>query len=182
MQSVVLSDTQSSPALIASCRRIAAALQIAGVMAAPLTKSGKLVGALCVTTAQPREWEAGEISLLIETGERIWATIERARAEATEQESQQRFRTLVERMPQLVWQAVGYGRWNCASPQWPAFTHRSEAERHCRGWLNMMHEDDRKLARAASQRARRLVLTLSNFGCAKVPTELIAGFERALFL
>ncbi len=58
-----------------------AVVKIAAHISTPLIKAGALVGALCVTESVPRQWSATEIELVRETAERIWATIERARAE-----------------------------------------------------------------------------------------------------
>ncbi len=65
--------------------------------------------------------------------------------EATEQ----RLRTLVEGMPQLVWRARAGGRWTWASPQWRAFTGQSEEASLGMGWLNAIHPDDRDRFRQA---------------------------------
>jgi len=68
-------------------------------------------------------------------------------------ESESRFRTLVEGMPQLVWRAAEDGAWTWASPQWQRYTgldpHRSSGM----GWLAALHPDDRATAREAWIRA-----------------------------
>ena len=63
-------------------------------------------------------------------------------------ESERRFRSLTEGIPQLIWRAVDDGLWNWASPQWTAFTGQPEEDSHGRGWLEMVHPDDRDAARA----------------------------------
>lgn len=68
-------------------------------------------------------------------------------------ESERRFRTLAEGIPQLVWRAVGDGDWTWASPQWTAFTGQPDAASHDQGWLEPVHPDDRAAARAAWRRA-----------------------------
>ncbi|UYY57517.1 PAS domain-containing protein [Sphingomonas sp. S2-65] len=65
------------------------------------------------------------------------------------QQSELRFRTLVEGMPQLVWRAVDGGHWTWSSLQWTAYTGQSEADSHGMGWLAMFHPDDRGKALAA---------------------------------
>src|SRR3954451_17846648 len=49
---------------------------------------------MCVVSAEPRRWTAMDIALVLETGERTWAAVERARAEAALRESEARFRAL----------------------------------------------------------------------------------------
>ena len=51
-------------------------------------------------------------------------------------ESELRFRTLVEGMPQLIWRSAPGGHWTWASPQWIAYTGLSNAESQDHGWLH----------------------------------------------
>lgn len=65
------------------------------------------------------------------------------------QQSETRFRTLIEGMPQLVWRAVDGGQWTWCSPQWTDYTGQP-AEASCgRGWLDRFHPDDRQGAVSA---------------------------------
>ncbi|MDP9766197.1 PAS domain-containing protein [Deinococcus enclensis] len=95
----VISDTQRSALVPEPDRPASAALGIIACMGAPLIKAGQLVGALCVTEAHPREWTEQEVDLLRDVGERIWAAVERARAEAARRDSETRLRTLIEQLP-----------------------------------------------------------------------------------
>ena len=67
--------------------------------------------------------------------------------------AEQRQRSLVEGIPQLVWSASQPGWWKWASPQWTSHTGQSDADSHGWGWLDMIHPDDREDARAAWDRA-----------------------------
>jgi PAS domain S-box-containing protein len=69
-------------------------------------------------------------------------------------ESEARFRTLVEGIPQLVWRAVDGGEWTWASPQWVAYTGLDTEESAGQGWLRALHPEDRALAEAAWARAQ----------------------------
>ncbi len=69
-------------------------------------------------------------------------------------QSELRFRTLIEGMPQLVWRAAGNGDWTWASPQWQAYTGQSLADSLGSGWLRALHPDDREAAQAAWALAR----------------------------
>ncbi len=64
-------------------------------------------------------------------------------AEAALTHSEQRLRSLVEGVPQLVWRAVDEGFWTWASPQWTAYTGQAEPDSHGRGWLAAVHLEDR---------------------------------------
>ena len=90
----VIPDTQTSPLVPEEDRATSRALQIVACMGAPLIKGGRLVGALCVTSSTPREWQRHEVAMLRELADRIWAAIQRAQAEAAMRESEERFRAL----------------------------------------------------------------------------------------
>jgi PAS domain S-box-containing protein len=105
----VVANTQDSPFVPSVDRPALAALEIIGCMGAPLIKEGQLMGALCVTTKHPREWSEVEVELLRDVGERIWAAVERARAEAALRESEARIRIAVEAAELGTWE------WNILS-------------------------------------------------------------------
>ncbi|MCE7029661.1 PAS domain-containing protein [Jiella sp. CBK1P-4] len=96
----VIPDTQTSPLVPDADRPASAALGIIGCMGAPLIKQRELVGALCVTTARRRDWTRHERDLLSDVADRIWAAIERARAETAERHSEERYRLLFDMMTQ----------------------------------------------------------------------------------
>ena len=95
----VISDTRTSPLVPEEDRAASLALQIGGNMGAPLIKGGRLVGALCVTTITERSWTDEEVSLLRDVAERIWAAIERARAEAGLRASEARLAAAFDSVP-----------------------------------------------------------------------------------
>jgi PAS domain S-box-containing protein len=57
-----------------------------------------LVAALGVNQTSPRAWTVEEIALVEETAERTWAAVERARAEEALRRSEERYRTLFEKI------------------------------------------------------------------------------------
>lgn len=69
------------------------------------------------------------------------------------QESETRFRTLVEGMPQLVWRSANGGQWTWASPQWRSLTGQTTHDSAGRGWLEAFHPDDRADILAAWEQA-----------------------------
>lgn len=77
----VVADAQTSPDVPETERPHLAALRIVACMGAPLVKDGRLVGVLCATQSRPREWTGDEVELLRDVAERIWAAVERGRAE-----------------------------------------------------------------------------------------------------
>jgi PAS domain S-box-containing protein len=57
-------------------------------IACALIKEERVVAAIFVHEADARRWSEGEISVVVEVGERTWAAVERARAEAALHESE----------------------------------------------------------------------------------------------
>jgi PAS domain S-box-containing protein len=97
-ETIVITDTQSSPVVPDHERAAMAMLQMVGFVALPLIKGEVLVGALTLNEPTPREWTEAEVELVRETAERIWADIQRAHAETALRESQlQRVREQSER-------------------------------------------------------------------------------------
>ena len=75
-------------------------------------------------------------------------------ARGTLEEEKERFRTLVEGIPQLVWRSCDEGLWTWASRQWCDYTGQSEDESRGVGWRRALHPDDRERAVAAWHEAR----------------------------
>ncbi|MEO1969861.1 MAG: HWE histidine kinase domain-containing protein [Sphingomonadaceae bacterium] len=67
--------------------------------------------------------------------------------------SEQRFRTLIESLPQLVWRATQSGKWTWASSQWMELTDQQDDQWQGWGWLDAVHPEDRAKALAAWQNA-----------------------------
>ena len=63
-----------------------------------LIKAGRFVAALYVHHHQPRSWTSDEMALIHDVAERTWAAAERARAENTLRESEEKYRNLFESM------------------------------------------------------------------------------------
>lgn len=70
---------------------------------------------------------------------------DRREAEQALRDSEERFRTLVEHIPQLVFRAQSMGQRTWGSPQWIAFTGLSETHSLGLGWLDAVHPDDHEL-------------------------------------
>jgi len=86
---VVVPDIRTSELVPEADRGAMAAARVIAFVAVPLVKHGELVGALCVAESEPRQWSASEVALVQETAERLWAGVERARAEAAMRSAKQ---------------------------------------------------------------------------------------------
>ncbi len=67
--------------------------------------------------------------------------------------TEHQLRTLVEGVPHLIWRSCDRGLWTWASPQWLAYTGQSQDGSHGRGWLDVVHPDDRGRTLAAWEAA-----------------------------
>ncbi|MDQ2682389.1 MAG: PAS domain-containing protein [Chloroflexota bacterium] len=97
-EDVVVPDVATTDLVPPEMRVALEELMIISFIAIPLVKDGRLVGALGLTDNAPRAWTPAEASLARETGERIWAAVERARAESALRASEERYRSLFESM------------------------------------------------------------------------------------
>lgn len=77
----------------------------------------------------------------------------RNEAEQAMRESEARFRTLAETMPQLVWICADEGVCLWVSPRWAEFSGRPAEAMLGQGWLEIVHPDDRDRARQAWRHA-----------------------------
>jgi two-component system CheB/CheR fusion protein len=134
-------------------RRNFAAINVRAYIGVPLIRSGRLIGGITVHNATPRSWTDSEVALVAQVGERAWAEIERAEIDQRLRDSEQRFRTLAEGIPQLVWRSANEGNWTWASPQWVAFTGQSVQDSLDWGWLDMVHPQDWEAARTGWARS-----------------------------
>ncbi|MCR0985415.1 PAS domain-containing protein [Roseomonas populi] len=80
-------------------------------------------------------------------------TEQKATGAALEAEKE-RFRTLAEGIPQLVWRSGDEGQWTWSSGQWQDFTEQTCGESQGHGWLDVVHPDDRAATIAAWEAAR----------------------------
>ena len=129
------------------------AIGIKAIVCCPLVKGGRLVAMMAVHQAAPRDWTPAEIGLVTEVVERTWAHGERARAEDAAREASDRFRTLAESVPALVWTAPPHGPADYHSSRWAEFTGRPLDGLAAGGWLASVHPADRPATAAAWDRA-----------------------------
>ena len=71
------------------------------------------------------------------------------RAEAAPRESEQRFRTVIDLVPELLWQSERDGSALWFNGRWFAYTGQTPAEAAGFGWLDAVHPEDRAAARAS---------------------------------
>ncbi len=97
-RTVVVNDVEKDPGIATLAKERFRAASLAAYVALPLMKEGQFVAVFGVLHARPRIWRPDELALIEETAERIWAAVERARAEEALRASEEKYRTLFESM------------------------------------------------------------------------------------
>jgi PAS domain S-box-containing protein len=77
--------------------------------------------------------------------------VQRSRADASLRNSEERYRTVVESLPQMVWTCTPDGKRDYLSRQWLQYTGVPESEQLGFGWMAQVHPEDR--ARIAEGRS-----------------------------
>lgn len=95
-ETVRIVDTDRSPFVDAENRPAMDAMQIRSAITVPLVKRERLVAVLSVQHGEPRDWTSAEVRLVEEVAERTWSTVERATAEASLRQSEERLRVAIE--------------------------------------------------------------------------------------
>jgi PAS domain S-box-containing protein len=134
---IVIEDTRRHPHADAWHKEGAGA-----VLTIPRVTSGRSPGALWVTMPGPRAWQGDEIALMREAAERMWAELSRARAETALRESEERFRTMADSSPLLVWVLDPQGRMLFANRACHEFFGELPARLAPDGWQRYLHPDD----------------------------------------
>ena len=139
-RTIVIDDCANGPA-----REYLRSIEIGALCAVPLLSQNRIVGCLFVGSATKRHWSSAEVKFLEEVGERCKLAVARARAEATLQETSDRFQRTTELLPSLLWYADSDGIGFVDNRQWARLTGQAIYDGQNRGWLRFVHPDDRAL-------------------------------------
>lgn len=97
----IVQNVATAAALGERDRESLARIALGSFIVAPLQRAGVgMIGALVVGSDGPRSWSEAEAALVAECAERIWAAIERARAEAAQRASDERYAALFDTIDQ----------------------------------------------------------------------------------
>jgi PAS domain S-box-containing protein len=147
----VVEDVERDFRFTAQERERLRAARIAAFAVVALVKEHRCVAAFGMQTAVPRVWTASEVELIREVAERIWAAVERARAEAALRDSEERFRQFAEASTDVVWIRDAKSlQWEYWSPvferiygeKWDDALGRDNLN----GWLDLILPEDRERA------------------------------------
>ncbi|WP_373875969.1 PAS domain S-box protein [Methylobacterium soli] len=122
--------------------------QARAVINFPLVKDGVLAAVLYVHHAGSHQWRNTEVELIGEVADRIWASIQRARADAALRQSEERFRQLTNLIPTFVWYVDPVGAVTFANDQW--YTYTGITDEPPERWPELVfHPSERSASRAA---------------------------------
>lgn len=139
-QTIALDDCGTDPA-----RDYLGSIGIGALCAVPLLSRDRVVGCLFIGTGSKRHWSCAEVKFLEEVGERCKLAVARARAEATLQETSDRFRRTTELLPSLLWHADSDGINFVDNRQWERLTGQSYSDGQNGGWIRSVHPEDRPM-------------------------------------
>ena len=118
----VVDDVLADPRVGPDDRAAYEQTQIRAVISMPLHKAGRFVAGMGLHQRTPRHWLAEEVQLVRTVTQRLWESIERARALRELQESEQRFRLMADAVPQIMWITDAEGRVEFFNRQWTRYT------------------------------------------------------------
>ncbi len=141
-RTVRVDDTEAGRAAGPLQQKAYAAVGTRAFVRVPLIRTGGLAAILFVLTKSPRVWSNTEISLIEETAARVWASVEKVRAENALRASEARFRAAVEANSSIIWTNNARGGMEGEQPGWGAFTGQLKHEYQGYGWSKAVHPDD----------------------------------------
>ncbi|WP_346294142.1 GAF domain-containing protein [Sphaerothrix gracilis] len=95
-------DVRTTDTVDDNLRQLCLRLQVISYINVPVIKNGQPVGILCLVKSTPRDWSKLEVELVVETADRTWATVERARAEAALRARETLYRALFDSIDEGV--------------------------------------------------------------------------------
>jgi PAS domain-containing protein len=114
-ETFVCDDVQADPRINEAYRGAYSALEMRSIITKPLFKDGELVAIMTVNQSTARKWTDAEARLVGEVGERAWASVARARAEARLRQSQALLAAFMENAPVGMYLKDADGRYLLAN-------------------------------------------------------------------
>ena len=90
----IVDDVHTTNIIDEELKQLCVQLQNISFINVPVIKKGKPVGVLSLVHSKPRKWTDLEVQLTIETAERTWAAVERAKALETLRKSEEKYHRL----------------------------------------------------------------------------------------
>jgi PAS domain S-box-containing protein len=144
----VVEDAQTDPRLSEQGRLAIEYFGIRSLAGIPFIKAGKLRVVLGVHRQEPSAWSKQEMQLLEDFAERTWTAVERAKVEMALRQSQNRFQSIANLVPDLLWESEPDGSTEWYNQRWLEYTGQSFEQATGWDWVDAIHPQDR----AASSR------------------------------
>jgi PAS domain S-box-containing protein len=155
-QAVIVSDIATDP-LWTDYRDLAVPLGLRACWSTPIpAQNGSMLGTFAIYYREPRTPDAEHLQLIAHAAHLVALAIERDRDKTQLREAEDRYRTLVERLPAITYVAElgAGGAWHYVSPQIESILGFSPEEwlSDPLNWLNHIHSEDQESAIAAEKR------------------------------
>jgi PAS domain S-box-containing protein len=131
-------DSRTSPAAAGLKSRSAAAF-----VGVPIIEADELVAVMFVNHAAVRDWSPEDLLFIREVAERTRTASERLRNELALRESEAKFRTITNAMPQMAWSTRPDGYHDYYNQQWYDFTGVTAGSTDGHEWNEIFHPDDK---------------------------------------
>ena len=142
---VIIDDAAKDPRTAAAAAALRAH-DAAAFVNIPLTEQGRLMSILFVNSAQPRGWSPEDCALMREVAERARTTTERLASMLALRDSEAKFRTIADAMPQMVWSTLPDGFHDYYNQQWYEYTGVPAGSTDGEGWNDVFHPEDQQRA------------------------------------
>lgn len=147
------------PALVATLpteeqRQALRQLGLHSLILVPMTAQGRRVGVLGFATAHPsRTYGSEDLALARELAQRAALALGNSELYRASQESEERYRSLVDATRQVVWTTSPDGQLLGEQPGWSRLTGQTREAYQGYGWSDAIHQEDRGFTVDAWQRA-----------------------------
>ncbi len=111
-------------------------------LSVPVVRAGRVRAVFFLHDTAPRDWSDEDAALVEEAASRTWTEIERARALAEVRESEERFRSIANSAPILVWVTNADRKRAFVNQTYVEFMGASYEEALDRDWREFLHPDD----------------------------------------
>ena len=108
----------------------------------PLLVQGRVIGSLSFGARTRPSFTVEEFDLMKSVTNQVAIAMQRVLDQRSLQESEARFRSIVQAVPSLILESDAEGNNAFASEQWCAYTGLSPEESAGQGWLSALHPDD----------------------------------------
>jgi PAS domain S-box-containing protein len=133
---VLLEDVHSDPSFLGAISDIVSEVGV------PLFDQGQVVGVLNVESSNGVVLGQADLQLLVAVGANVNIVIERARLYTTVRESEQKYRSVMNTIQEVVFQTDSAGIWTFLNPAWSVITGFPVAETIGRSWGEYVSADD----------------------------------------